>query len=290
MRYFATRSLTEPVGLSISSLAKMRTSGFGLHPRDLDERRVADRLEDVVVPAAVRVSRHGRGGGRGRPRPAATAPPSVSPRPWPAAGGPRRSGRRGVSRPGRYRTSCPLTYTLTKRFRSPSAVSSWPPSAGCRSTSRSTTERIESPSMSSDLTPPTFARRTAGMKTVLTRAPPARRCLPVRSVVSRNGASAPTVAKVERASGLARGGGLFAADRAVRVAPQLELGELRLERIEQHEPAGERIADAEQHLERLVGLEQAQDARDDAEDTGHGAAGCELGWRRGRIEAAVARP
>ena len=30
MRYFATRSLTDPVGLSISSFAKMRTSGFGL--------------------------------------------------------------------------------------------------------------------------------------------------------------------------------------------------------------------------------------------------------------------
>ena len=30
MRYFATRSLTDPVGFSISSLAKMWTSGFGL--------------------------------------------------------------------------------------------------------------------------------------------------------------------------------------------------------------------------------------------------------------------
>jgi hypothetical protein len=30
MRYFATRSLTEPVGFIISSLAKMRTDGFGL--------------------------------------------------------------------------------------------------------------------------------------------------------------------------------------------------------------------------------------------------------------------
>jgi hypothetical protein len=30
MRYLATRSLTEPVGLSISSLAKIRTSGLGL--------------------------------------------------------------------------------------------------------------------------------------------------------------------------------------------------------------------------------------------------------------------
>ena len=47
MRYFATRSLTEPVGLTISSLAKIRTAGFGRHPRDLDERRVADRIEDV---------------------------------------------------------------------------------------------------------------------------------------------------------------------------------------------------------------------------------------------------
>ena len=51
------------------------------------------------------------------------------------------------------------------------------------------------------------------------------------------------------------------ADRAVRVAAQLELGELGLEGIEQEQPAGQRVADPEQDLERLVRLEQAEDAR-----------------------------
>ena len=45
----------------------------------------------------------------------------------------------------------------------------------------------------------------------------------------------------------------------------------------------------EQDLERLVGLEQAHDPGHDAEDAGHGAAGRELGRRRRRVEAAVAR-
>ena len=90
-------------------------------------------------------------------------------------------------------------------------------------------------------------------------------------------------------AGLARGDGLVRADRAVRVAAELELGELGLEGIEQEQPAGQRGADPEQDLERLVRLEQAEDARHDAEDAGHGAAGGELGRRRGRVEAAVAR-
>ena len=49
----ATRSLTEPVGLHDSSLAQMRTPGFGREALELDQRRVADRLDDVrVAPAA----------------------------------------------------------------------------------------------------------------------------------------------------------------------------------------------------------------------------------------------
>ena len=56
------------------------------------------------------------------------------------------------------------------------------------------------------------------------------------------------------------------------------------------EPAGQRVADPEQDLERLVGLEHAEDARHDAEHAGHRAARGELGRRRGRVQAAVARP
>ena len=48
----ATRSLTEPVGLRDSSLAQIRTPGLGLQPLELDQRRVADRLDDVAVATA----------------------------------------------------------------------------------------------------------------------------------------------------------------------------------------------------------------------------------------------
>ena len=147
---------------------------------------------------------------------------------------------------------------------------------------RVTTSRIESPASSSDLTPPTLARRTDGMKTVLTTALP-------KEPVSRNGASPPTAVDLERHAGLAGRDGRIAADRAVRVTPELELGELGLEGIEQEQPAGQRLADPEQDLERLVRLEHAEDAGHDAEDAGHGAAGRELRRRRGRVQAAVAR-
>ena len=50
----ATRSLTEPVGLRDSSFAQMRTPGFGESFAQLDERRVADRLDDVAVAASAR--------------------------------------------------------------------------------------------------------------------------------------------------------------------------------------------------------------------------------------------
>jgi hypothetical protein len=79
------------------------------------------------------------------------------------------------------------------------------------------------------------------------------------------------------------------ADRAGRVAAEPELGERRVEGVEQEESAGERVADAEKELQDLIRLEQAHDPGHDAEDAGHRAAGSELGRRRGRVEAAVAR-
>ena len=48
----ATRSLTDPVGLRDSSFAQIRTPGFGREPLQLDQRRVADRLDDVAVAAS----------------------------------------------------------------------------------------------------------------------------------------------------------------------------------------------------------------------------------------------
>ena len=84
--------------------------GVRRHARDLDQRRVADRLEDVAVAAAVRDQRLVGVRVRvlvfGLDR-AAEGRPSVSRRPSPAGGGPRRPGRpacrgpRGSGRPGR---------------------------------------------------------------------------------------------------------------------------------------------------------------------------------------------
>jgi hypothetical protein len=45
----AARSLTDPPGFWPSSLARMRTRGFGAQRGDVDERRVADEVEDGVV-------------------------------------------------------------------------------------------------------------------------------------------------------------------------------------------------------------------------------------------------
>ena len=68
MRYFATRSLTDPVGFAISSLANMRTPGIGRHPRDLDQRRVADRVDDVGVCAPDTAADAGSAGHHVSPR------------------------------------------------------------------------------------------------------------------------------------------------------------------------------------------------------------------------------
>ena len=94
IRYLATRSLTDPVGLSISSLAKMRTSGLG-DIRGISTSGVwpiASRMS-VVAPAVrgerprgrgVRVvvaACSGRGRSRRRPAAAGTAigqPPAIA--------------------------------------------------------------------------------------------------------------------------------------------------------------------------------------------------------------------
>ena len=49
-----------------------------------------------------------------------------------------------------------------------------------------------------------------------------------------------------------------AARRALRIAPELELAELRRERVVDEQPARERVADAEDQLDRLGRLEDAE--------------------------------
>src|SRR3954471_16037574 len=81
---------------------------------------------------------------------------------------------------------------------------------------------------------------------------------------------------------------MLAADGAVGIAAKRDLAELGGERIEEEQPAGECVADAEAQLERLVRLQRADDPGQDAEHTALRAARRELRRRRRRKEAAVA--
>src|SRR5688572_7321684 len=80
-----------------------------------------------------------------------------------------------------------------------------------------------------------------------------------------------------------------AARRALRIAAQLQLAELGLERVVDQEPALESLAQVQDELDRLGGLEHAHDAGQHAEHTGLLARRRLLGRRRLRVEAAVAR-
>ena len=82
---------------------------------------------------------------------------------------------------------------------------------------------------------------------------------------------------------------VVAADRALWIAPQLDLAILHLQRIEDEQPADERVALAKRELDDLGGLDAADDARQHAEHAALGAAWHHARWRRFRVEAAVAR-
>jgi hypothetical protein len=82
---------------------------------------------------------------------------------------------------------------------------------------------------------------------------------------------------------------MVAADGALRVALQLERAELHLQGIEEQEPADQRLAGADDELQRLGGLDGAHDAGQHAEHAAFGAARDEARRRRFRIEAAIAR-
>ena len=83
---------------------------------------------------------------------------------------------------------------------------------------------------------------------------------------------------------------MVAADGAVGAALDLHVAELGRERVEEEQPADERFADPGRELDRLVRLQRADDPREDAEHAAFGARRRELGRRRLREEAAVARP
>jgi hypothetical protein len=83
-------------------------------------------------------------------------------------------------------------------------------------------------------------------------------------------------------------GRMVAADGALGVAAELELAELHVEGVEEHEASGEGGAFAEGDLQNFGGLDAADDAREDAEDAAFRAAGNHAGWRGFGIEAAIA--
>src|SRR5437016_13007423 len=82
---------------------------------------------------------------------------------------------------------------------------------------------------------------------------------------------------------------MLAADRAVRIAAERDFVELGGEGVEEQQASCERLACAERELQRLACLERADDARQHPEHSALGAARRELGWRRLREEAAIAR-
>src|SRR5579884_3116546 len=83
---------------------------------------------------------------------------------------------------------------------------------------------------------------------------------------------------------------LVAAHGAVGPPLDAHLVELRRERVEEEQPADQRLADPERQLERLVRLQRADDARQHAEHAALGARRRQLRRRRLREEAAVAGP
>ena len=175
MRYFADAVLDRTRRVEHLELGEDADRRVRAHPRDLDQWRVPDRVEDVRVPPTV------RGevlvcvavvvvGGRRRP---ATGRPS-------SAAGHGRQQADFVGPRDRRIEPREVAHVLAVDVDVDESIEvaidgqQLTAEAGWRSTSRSTTERIESPSISIVFAPPTFWRRTDGMWTVLIRAPRAR--------------------------------------------------------------------------------------------------------------------
>ncbi len=84
-------------------------------------------------------------------------------------------------------------------------------------------------------------------------------------------------------------GRLWRAEHALRVLVQLQLPERHRARVVEEEPADERLADADNELDRLGRLEGPDDPGEHAEDAGLRARRDELGRRRLGVQAPVAR-
>src|SRR6266508_5840419 len=82
---------------------------------------------------------------------------------------------------------------------------------------------------------------------------------------------------------------ILAAERTLGIAPELDLAEAHAEGVIRREPADQRLADAEQQLDRLGRLHQPDHAWEHAQEAGLASAGDKAWRRRGGVETAVAR-
>ena len=82
--------------------------------------------------------------------------------------------------------------------------------------------------------------------------------------------------------------GVIAADRALGILAQLQFAEAHAERIDQQQAADERVAFAQNELDDLSGLDDADQAGQNAQHAAFSATRHQAGRRRLRIEAAVA--
>ncbi len=81
---------------------------------------------------------------------------------------------------------------------------------------------------------------------------------------------------------------VFPADRAVRILADVYAPEFSAERIVEQEFSDQRITFPKDQFEALHRLERADDPADHAQDAAFGTARHRAGWRRLRVEAAVA--
>src|SRR6266542_982924 len=85
-------------------------------------------------------------------------------------------------------------------------------------------------------------------------------------------------------------GRVLAADRALRVLANADVLEGQLQRVVDEQPPDQRVADAGDELDRLVGLDRADRGAEHAEHAALGAGGNHAGRGRLGVQAAVARP
>src|SRR5580704_6196907 len=83
---------------------------------------------------------------------------------------------------------------------------------------------------------------------------------------------------------------MFAANKALRIFPQLQFAEAHGQSVKQKQAANERLAFADDELQGLGGLNGAHDSRKHAEYPAFGAGRNQPRRRRFRIQTAIARP